>query len=165
MIDIKKYPKENPEYDLPAPEQPQMPSYQQPMTALFNAIDYLLNSPSIPLTMRRQFFMLWENVIFGNYNQIDIKYLMSKFREWCILLKWYIPEQRWGNVMVYQDVNDVDSKMEMDLNILLNTLTHLYFINLTRGKEGFTVKEMTTMRSIMKTGEEETKKRRSLRLF
>ena len=102
--------------------------------------------------MRRQFFMLWENVVFGNYEEMDIKYLMSKFREWTILLQWYIPEQKWGNVLVYQDAGDENSKMEIDLNLLTNMLTQLYFINLTRGKDGFTVKEMTTSRSFANLG-------------
>jgi hypothetical protein len=148
------------------PTLPTQPMYQQP-TALMQSLDWLVSSPSIPLVMRRQFFMLWENVIFGNYEKIDIMYLMSKFREWCLMLLWYVPEQKWGNILQYQDAGDDNSKMEMDLNLLLNMLTQLYFINLTRGKDGFTVKEMTTSRTFSHFGvpTEEKSNKKVLRLF
>jgi hypothetical protein len=158
---------------FPKKEEPQQPIQQQPLiyaptsptsTALPQAISYLLDNPSIPLTMRKQFFVLWENVIFGNYTERDIAFLMSKFREWCILTLWYIPEQRWGNILSYQDGDDKTSNITVDLNLLLNMLGQLYYINLTRGREGFTVKEMGTTRSIVTpTGVEAQK--RTLRLF
>jgi len=126
-------------------QQPQ-PQFQG-QTPLLNAIDWLLSSPSIPIALRKQFYALWENVIFGNYSENDIKYLMSKFREWAIMLKWYIPEQRWGNILSYRDVGDESPIIESDLNMLLNNLEQLFYINLTRGKGGFTVKELTTIRT------------------
>lgn len=169
----KKSPEAEPNYDdyLPSPNPNNYinEDYSVPTSSenppLIQALSYLLQNPSIPLMMRRQFFMLWENVIFGNFDKRDRLFLMSKFREWCILLKWYIPEQKWGNVLVYEDTGEPESRLEMDLNLLINTLTHLYYINLTRGKEGFTVKEMTTIRSIMKRAETEEKKKGGLRLF
>ena len=88
---------------------------------------------------------------------------MSKFREWCILLKWFIPEQRWGNQLSYADP-DSPTEVTYDLNTLLNNLESLYFINLTRGRDGFTVKEMTTVRSVYNT-QEEPKKKRGIHLF
>jgi hypothetical protein len=117
-----------------------------------------LNSPSIPISMRQQFFVLWENVMFGNFLEKDMLFLMSKFREWCILLEWYIPEQRWGNILVYSTDLD-DSQLKMDLNLLLNMLEQLYFIQLTRGRGGFTVKELNTARSITSNVALETPKR------
>ena len=135
-------------------------------TPLLEAVDWLLTSPSIPLTMRKQFYALWESVIFGNYEDKDIKLLYSKFREWCILFKWYIPEQKWGNILSYIDA-DIDEVFETDLNLLLNMLEQLYYINLTRGREGFTVKELTTFRSIQRSSYEEDikKKKKGWHLF
>jgi hypothetical protein len=162
-------PKPTPPTYLPIPiptQQSQTPqiSYQPP-TALLNALQYLMELPSVPIAMRQQFYVLWENVIFGNFSAKDILYLMSKFREWCILLQMYIPEQKWGNLISFQDTTET-TPINLDLNLLLNTLTQLYFINLSRGKEGFTVKELTTMRSFIKTGGEESEKeKRELKLF
>jgi len=110
--------------------------------------------------MRKQFYVLWESVVFGNFEDKDIKFLHSKFREWCIMFKWYIPEQKWGNLLEYMDA-DVNEVFETDLNLLLNMLEQLYYINLTRGREGFTVKELTTFRNIQKSSyEEELKQKR-----
>ena len=130
---------------------------------LLKALDWLLSAPSIPIALRKQFYALWENTIFGNYEEKDIKFLMSKFREWCILLKWFIPEQRWGNQLSYADPDSL-IEVNYDLNTLLNNLESLYFINLTRGRDGFTVKEMTTVRSVYNT-QEEPKKKRGIHLF
>jgi len=137
-------------------KQPEISSTQQPQflpmpitQGLPQMLSYLLENPSIPLAMRRQFYVLWENVIFGNYTEKDIAYLMSKFREWCILVLWYIPEQRWGNILQYQDGEDTTSQIRVDLNLLLNMLEQLYYINLTRGRDGFTIKELGTTRSFI----------------
>jgi hypothetical protein len=121
------------------------------------ALDAILNSPSIPFALRQQFFMLWENVIFGNFTDRDILFLMSKFREWTILLEWYIPEQHWGNLQVYSTEMD-EVQLKMDLNLLLNMLEQLYFIQLTRGRGGFTVKEMNTARQVFQAPAEPAKK-------
>ena len=151
--------------------QVQAPTYQpyplpyQTQPPLAEAIKYILESPSIPLVMRRQFFTLWENVIFGNYTDRDILLLMSKFREWCIMLKWFIPEQRWGNVMVYEDEGDINSRITLDLNMLINELIQLYYINLTRGRDGFTVRELNTIRSFSKTDREDSSSKRVLKIF
>jgi len=151
------------------PIQTTQPTSQQPTyrlsPPLMEALQWLLANPSIPLSLRKQFFVLWENVVFGNYSERDIKFLMSKFREWCILVKWYIPEQQWGNILEYHD-DDGSSVIRVDLNILLNTLEQLYFIQLTRGKGGFTLKELNTMRGIIRSEEkEEEAKKRVIRLF
>ena len=145
-----------------------MPNQLQymPQPPLIQVVDWLLSSPSIPLTMRKQFYALWESVVFGNYEEKDIKLLYSKFREWCILFKWYIPEQKWGNILEYIDT-DISEKFETDLNLLLNMLEQLYYINLTRGREGFTVKELTTFRNITQSrySEEVPQKKRGWHLF
>lgn len=110
----------------------------------FNVIQHLLQTPDIPLDLRNQFYQLWNNVIFGNFEDKDIKFLMSKFREWTILLKWEIPEQHWGNRLSFEDEDG--RQLSMDLNRLINMLEQLFFINCTRGKEGFTTKELNTRR-------------------
>jgi len=138
----------------------------QTQAPLVEAVKYILENPSIPLSMRRQFYVLWENSVFGNYTERDILLLMSKFREWAIMLKWFIPEQKWGNVIIYEDIGDANSRITQDLNMLLNTLYQLYYINLTRGKDGFTVRELNTVRSFTQTGSEPNyNKKRELRLF
>jgi len=154
----------NPEKTQTHHPMPPIPIYPT-TTQIPQMVSYLLDNPSIPLAMRKQFFVLWENVIFGNYNERDIMFLLSKFREWCILLLWYIPEQRWGNIMMYQDGADETSQIRVDLNLLLNMLEQLYYINLTRGREGFTVKEMTTSRSIVESPSLGGGEKKSLRLF
>ena len=91
---------------------------------------------------------------------------MSKFREWCLLMLWYIPEQKWGNLLVYHEGEDDTERLELDLNLLLNTLEQLYYINLTRGKGGFTVRELNTSRAISRTEPQEVAKRGGgIRLF
>jgi len=152
----------SPVLEIPQPTT-QQPLYL-PQPPLLQVLDWLLSSPSIPLDLRKQFYVLWENVVFGNYSEKDIKFLMSKFREWCILLTWYIPEQKWGNILVFHD-EDGREPLKIDLNILLNSLEQLYYINLTRGKEGFTVKELTTLRNISKIEEEGGGKKKVFRLF
>lgn len=173
----------NPVYNQPAGGMPSYPAQTTGMpplsstqlgqslyptsTPLMQALDWMLASPSIPLILRKQYFMLWENVVFGNYDIRDIKFLMSKFREWTILLCWYIPEQKWGNILVYEDLDETATTLELDLNLLLNMLQQLYYIQLTRGKEGFTVREMNTMRTFSR-GEIITDRQSSqqgLRLF
>ena len=149
------------------PTQPPVPQVQyQPPTALLSALNYLLDNPTVPVAFRHQFYIMWENVIFGNYGDKDVLFLMSKFREWCIMLKWFVPEQKWGNIITFQDTTE-ETPITIDLNILLNTLSQLYFINLTRGKDGFTVKEMTTMRSFIKSSSDDTltQPKKTLRLF
>lgn len=145
----------------------QQTGYRVP-TPLLSAIDWLLSTPSIPLAMRQQFYVLWESVVFGNYERRDILLLMSKFREWCILIKWFIPEQNWGNIYEFKGDTGKEKVARMDLNILLNTLYQLYFVNLTRGKDGFTTKELTTTRSIYGGGfttPGQDSKRKTIRLF
>ena len=145
---------------------PQGAQYQQ-ISPLLQVADWILQSPSMPLELRTQFYALWETTIFGNYNEKDIKFLMSKFREWSIFFKWFIPEQRWGNLITYTDP-ELPRPITVDINMLLNTLESLYYINLTRGREGFTIKELTTIRSIMRSKYEEeinANKKRGVRLF
>lgn len=138
--------------------------YQQ-TAPLLQALDWLLSNPSIPLSFRNQFYVLWENAVFGNFGDRDVQFLMSKFREWKILLLWYIPEQRWGNIHEFKDENGQVS-IRMDLNMLLNTLESLYYIQLTRGKEGFTVKELTTFRSVGTIRSETSEQKKGgIRLF
>lgn len=110
--------------------------------------------------------MLWENVTFGNYDDKDILRLRSKFREWCILLMWFIPEQQWGNIQRFVS-DDGGSQLRMDLNLLLNSLDQMYYIQLTRGKDGFTVRELNTLRTknTIATEEEKEGKKRVVRLF
>jgi len=144
---------------------PQQHPQYNPQTQLLQAVDWLISNPTIPLALKKQFFVMWENIVFGNYEQRDILFLMSKFREWSILVKWYIPEQQWGNVHSFESDEEDGLNLEMDLSTLLNMLEQLYFIQLTRGKEGFTTKELTTYRNIIKGESEQQKKKKGIRLF
>jgi hypothetical protein len=130
---------------------------EQTQNNLREMLKWLLENPSIPLSFRKQFYCLWELVPFGNYEERDILYLMSKFREWCILNLWFIPEQRWGNLSIFRDI-DSEEEIRVDLNLLLNQLEQLYFINLTRGKGGFLTKELNTSRFGYAKSENEEKK-------
>jgi len=158
---------DTPPFDLSmmAAMQPQQKPQYTMQPPLIQALDWLLSNPSIPLNLRTQFYMMWENVVFGNYDLKDRLFLMSKFREWCILLKWYIPEQEWGNMKEFEADSPGIGSLRMDLNCLLNMLEQLYYIQLTRGKEGFTVKELTTMRNILKAEEEKIAEKKGVRLF
>lgn len=112
------------------------------------------------------FFVLWEDAKLGNYEGDDIQLLMYMFDEWAMLLKWYIPEQRWGNILIYRDTPDDPVELEMDLSILISTLRQMYYINLTKGREGFMVKEMNTQRAFTSTKEEQImNQNKKMRLF
>jgi hypothetical protein len=123
------------------------PQFQQPQKNPQDVMEMLLSAPSIPLSLRQEYFVLWEIIPSGNYDAYDIQWLMLKFEEWAILLEWYIPEQRWGNVLNYK--GDMSTDINIDLSVLLNQLKQLYFVQLTRGKEGFTVKEIGTRRAFV----------------
>lgn len=129
-------------------------------------VDYVLSSPSIPSEMRVQFHALWEMPILGNFDKIDIDRLMLKFKEWCILLLMHTPDNRWGNTVVYRDMTGAQlntktgeivggNELRMDMNLLMNLLEQAYYINLTRGKGGFTLKELATMRSVVRNEQTE----------
>ena len=122
-------------------------------------LDWLVANPSVPLSLRRQFHALWEIVPFGNYTEKDIQRLLIKFREWCILFLWYIPDDEWDRIRRFES-DDATGDIEMDTSLLLNTLEQLFYIQLTRGREGFTVKEINTSRvGIAKPESEKPKKR------
>ena len=132
--------------------------YQQD-TQLFDITKHLLADLSIPLSLRNQFYIFWSNVIFGNYQNRDIAFLMLKFKEWKIFFLWYIPDIKWNNVLEYagdstMEGNDPD--ISMDLNMLLNSLEQIYFINLTRGRGGFTVKWLQTKRNMLSSNKDES---------
>lgn len=133
------------------------PQYQS-TPPLLQMVDYILSSPSIPSQMRVQFYALWEMPILGNFDMMDRSRLMLRFKEWCILFMMHIPDNQWGNLIVYKDMAGAElntatgemtggNELSMDLNLLLNLLEQAYYINLTRGKEGFTLKELATIRN------------------
>ena len=129
--------------------------YQQD-TQLFDITKHLLADLSIPLSLRNQFYIFWSNVIFGNYQNRDIAYLMLKFKEWKIFFLWYVPDIKWNNIMSFAgDITEegTEENLSMDLNMLLNSLEQIYFINLTRGRGGFTVKWMQTKRNMLTSGQ------------
>lgn len=152
-------------------QQPQVPQYQT-TPPLMNMIDWLLELPSVPLSLKNQFFMLWELPVFSNLDVMDIQRLLLKFKEWTILFKWYVPDRRWCNTQSFSDTEKIDSdsdinrtvKLDMDLNMLFNLLYQAYYMQLTRGKNGFTVREMTSVRQIIK-GENEEEKKKKWTLF
>lgn len=134
-----------------------VPQFQNPQKSPQDVMEMLLSAPSIPLSLRQEYFVLWEIIPSGNYDNYDISWLMLKFEEWAILLQWYIPEQRWGNILQYK--GDMAGDINIDLSVLLNQLKQLYFVQLTRGKEGFTVKEIGTRRAFVRqdSGSEQPK--------
>lgn len=108
-----------------------------------DAVEWILSSPSIPLDMKQEFWVLWENGPLSNFHGNDIPVLMAKFEEWSIMLLWSIPEPEWGEIKRYRDTPDGEREtITMDLNRLINSLWSLYFMNLSRGREGFTLKEL-----------------------
>lgn len=126
----------------------------------------------MPLSLKNQYFMLWELPVFSNLDAMDIQRLLLKFKEWTILFKWYVPDRRWCNTQSFSDSfdskNSKNSKKEitldMDMNMLFNMLYQVYYMQLTRGKSGFTVREMTSTRQIIK-GESEEEKKKKWTLF
>ena len=130
---------------------------QPPLTQI---IDWVLANPSIPLELRTRFHTFWEIVPLANLTERDIKYQMSKLREWILDLFWHIPEQKWGNKIQLKD-DKGNVIWEGDLNLLATMLIQTYHIQLTRGKEGLTLRELNTIRSISSVRslfEEERKK-------
>lgn len=144
-------------------QQPQSPQYQS-SPPLINMIDWLLELPSVPLSMKNQFFMLWELPVFSNLDAMDIQRLLLKFKEWTILFKWYVPDRRWCNRKSFSNPEDSKAELDMDLNMLFNLLYQAYYMQLTRGKNGFTVREMTSTRQIIQ-GEYEEEKNKKWTLF
>lgn len=129
-------------------------------------LQVLVNSPSIPLELKKKFFVLWEESKLGNYEGDDMELLMYMFDEWAMLLRWNIPEQRWGNITVYKDTPHDPVKIPMDLTLLISTLRQIYYINLTKGREGFMVKEMNTQRAFSSSREEQVAQdKRKMKLF
>ena len=117
----------------------------------------------MPLSLKNHFFMLWELPVFSNLDAMDIQRLLLKFKEWTILFKWYIPDRRWCNTQSFSD-SEKTEKLDMDLNMLFNLLYQAYYMQLSRGKNGFTVREMTSTRQIIK-GENEEEKKKKWTLF
>ncbi len=153
-------------------------------TPLLQAVDWLLANPSIPLDFRKQFYVLWEIAVFGNFDEMDIKILRLKFKEWCILMKWHVPDHQWGNTISFENTDQKvstinpdgtvseqnnaggSSNMVLDYNLLFNMLEQMYIVQLSRGKDGFTVKEMTSSRSIVRgEGSLEPQKKKGISLF
>lgn len=145
---------------LPQVSQTQQFQNQPPLIAI---ADWLLSNPSIPLEFRKQFIFLWEIVVFGNFDDYDRQFLLLKFEEWKLHTLAYIPDKHWGHELTYNEPDGSGgiSVMRQDLNTLFNILEQAYYIQLTRGKEGFTLKEMTSIRDIKKIEETEKKKKTS----
>lgn len=129
----------------------------------FDIIQQVFVDFSIPLSLRSKFYTFWNNIILGNYNERDINWLMLKFAEWRIQFLWYIPDTYWNNAQDFKgdptDKGDTPD-ISLDLNMLLNSLEQLFFINLTRGRDGFTMKWLRTGRGIVETQTEQPKKAR-----
>lgn len=156
--------------------QAKAPQYQN-TPPLLQMVDYILTSSSVPSQLRVQFYALWDLPILGNFDAMDRSRLMLKFKEWSILLLMHIPDHEWGNLKVYKDMDGAQldtetgkmmggNELSMDLNLLLNLLEQAYYINLTRGKDGFTLKELATMRSVFRSETtQENSQKKSWRLF
>lgn len=129
----------------------------------FSVIQQIFVDFSIPLSLRSKFYTFWNNIILGNYTERDINWLMLKFDEWRVQFLWYIPDTYWNNAQDFEgdstDRGDT-ADLSIDLNMLLNSLQQLFFINLTRGREGFTMKWLNTSRGIIEAPTDQPKKAR-----
>lgn len=135
--------------------------YQQDKES-FDLVNQIFTDFSIPLDLRQQFYVFWNNIILGNYTVRDIEWLMLKFNEWRIHLLWYIPDTKWNNAQVFKgDSTETGdgANITIDLNMLLNSLEQLFFINLTRGRDGFTMKWLNSKRGIVETPDMAKQKR------
>ena len=129
----------------------------------FDIIQQIFVDFSIPLSLRSQFYTFWNNIILGNYTERDIGWLMLKFDEWKIQFLWYIPDTFWNNSQDFEGDSTEQGESEgisIDLNMLLNSLSQLFFINLTRGRDGFTMKWLRSSRGIVENSTESSKKTR-----
>lgn len=116
-------------------------------------IQWLLTSPTIPFTMRKEFFMLWENISTANLNETEIVMLMFDFREWAINYIMSMPEDEHGNRMDYRDDPNGHVMLRTDLVRLLVMLRSLLRVQLSKGRDGFTVKMMRTSHNISESKE------------
>ena len=105
-------------------------------------VNWFLSFPSVPLHLRKQFISFWEMLPLGNYDSNDIKRLEVKFNGWVLDFLMSIPDEEWNSVFKFkgQGVNEIN--LEMDLNTLFSTLKIIFYIQLTRGKGGFTARLM-----------------------
>lgn len=134
---------------------------------LMDIMGWLLNLPSIPLSLKDQFFMLWELAPFSNLNENkDIPLLMAEFDIWCDYFMWSIPDIYWGNVLEFARDNNTNANIaldekpiSMDINMLLSMLRQAYYMQLSRAKDGFTVKEAGTIRQKVEAGTTQPKKK------
>lgn len=122
----------------------------QQQDEVLNLMDHLLSTPDVPLELRKEYYVLWNMVIFGNYERKDMDLLNLKFKEWCIYLKWHIPEQKQGNLFSFKDNPEEPAAIVTDLNQLLSWLEQIFYIQLTRGRDGFTLKELNPGRKHVK---------------
>lgn len=169
-----------------APQQPQAQprNNYQLNTPLVQIVDYLLTTPSVPEELRREFFVFWEMTVLGNFDQHDIDSLYLKFRGWCNHLLMTTPDCEWSNRLVFKDrsgsaavlqelpdgsvieVASSGNEICMDLSMLIDQLDIAFSVQLTRGKDGFTTKELTTVRNRSIISEESGKiDKKGWRLF
>ena len=105
-----------------------------------NVIDYFLTLPSVPLSLRKRFLSFWEMVPLGNYDKDDIRKLEVTFNGLLLDMLMSIPDEEWNTVFKFKAKAANEQEMEMDLNSLFSTLKIAFYIQLTRGKKGFTAK-------------------------
>jgi len=116
---------------------PHIPSQPSP-----DIIDWFLSLPSVPLSLRQQFLAFWEMLPLGNYDKTDIERLRLKFRGLLLDILMTIPDEEWNTILNFEAQAEGEKEIEMDLNSLFNMLEIVFYIQLTRGKSGFTAKLM-----------------------
>jgi len=105
-------------------------------------IQWFLSFPSVPLNLRKQFMAFWEMLPLGNYDERDIRKLEVKFNGWILDFLMSIPDVEWNSVFRFRGQGIGEADLEMDLNTLFSTLRIIFYIQLTRGKGGFTARLM-----------------------
>ena len=122
-------------------------SLQQPLSYVPtqpspDIIDWFLSLPSVPLSLRQEFLAFWEMLPLGNYDKTDIERLRLKFRGLLLDILMTIPDEEWNTILNFEAQAEGEKEIKMDLNSLFSMLEIVFYIQLTRGKSGFTAKLM-----------------------
>lgn len=136
--EIFRIPEELKTWEIPAQQIPQPIPISGGVPE--NIIDWFLSLPSVPLSLRQQFIAFWEMLPLGNYDKNDIERLRIKFRGLLLDILMTIPDREWNSILTFEGLAEGEKDLEMDLNTLFDILEQAFYIQLTRGKGGFTAK-------------------------
>jgi len=111
---------------------------------------YLLSHPSVNEELKKSFLVFWEMLPLGNYTERDIAILRNEFEQYIILMLMEIPDDEWGASFKV-------AGEEFTLSHMIELLRICFYVQLTRGRLGFTMKEMGTVRAVRKVEKDEWK--------